>query len=84
LTDRFAPENKHKIYPNSLLTFGVGPRICLGLRFAMLEIKIALAHIISKYQILPCAKTEVPIKYAKSQLALPANGIWVNLKRRAP
>ncbi|KFM62610.1 Thromboxane-A synthase, partial [Stegodyphus mimosarum] len=50
----FDPERFNK-KPNSdgitYLPFGVGPRNCLGMRFAQLEAKLALAHIIYNFRI---------------------------------
>jgi cytochrome P450 len=49
--DRFSPERaEHKRYDYSLVGFGGGPRICLGLAFAQLEIKLAAAHLLRHYR----------------------------------
>uniref|UniRef100_A0A0K8RD25 Putative cytochrome n=1 Tax=Ixodes ricinus TaxID=34613 RepID=A0A0K8RD25_IXORI len=37
-----------------------GPRICLGMRFALLELKTALCKIIRKYRIVPCEDANAP------------------------
>jgi retinoid hydroxylase len=50
--DRFAPpreEDKHN--PYSLVTFGGGPRICIGLNFATVEIKALAAHVLRQYKL---------------------------------
>jgi len=48
--DRFSPERQEaKRKPFSLIGFGGGPRICLGLAFAKLEMKIILAHLLRHY-----------------------------------
>lgn len=47
--ERFLPENKDNIVPYSYLPFGDGPRNCVGMRFALLEVHVALAHIIHHY-----------------------------------
>jgi cytochrome P450 len=41
---RFAPENKAKLHRFQYTPFGVGPRICVGARFAITEALIILAH----------------------------------------
>ncbi|MEH2287051.1 cytochrome P450 [Nostoc sp.] len=46
---------EHKKYPFSLVGFGGGPRICIGLAFAKVEMKIVAAHLLRNYhwEILP-------------------------------
>jgi len=56
--DRFSPEEKAKRNPFTYLPFGYGPRNCVGMRFAQMEMKMILANAISKYKFLPCDKTE--------------------------
>ena len=48
--DRFMPENKHLIVPYSYLPFGQGPRNCIGMRFALQEIKVCLAKIVPQFR----------------------------------
>jgi retinoid hydroxylase len=49
--DRFSPERQElKLKPFSLIGFGGGSRICIGLAFAKLEMKLILAHLLRGYQ----------------------------------
>jgi cytochrome P450 len=49
--DRFSPERQeNKQKPFSLIGFGGGPRICLGIAFAKLEMKIVAAQLLRSYQ----------------------------------
>ncbi|MBW4641509.1 MAG: cytochrome P450 [Goleter apudmare HA4340-LM2] len=54
--DRFSPQRQeHKQYPFSLIGFGGGPRVCIGIAFAKMEMKIIAAHLLRRYdwEILP-------------------------------
>ncbi|XP_050528994.1 probable cytochrome P450 6a13 isoform X4 [Daktulosphaira vitifoliae] len=43
--ERFSSEEKSKRPNNTFLPFGVGPRICLGNRFAIMVLKVAISQI---------------------------------------
>lgn len=54
--DEFMPqrfEEAGKKYSSQYFPFGAGPRKCIGNNFAMFEMIIAIAELISRYQILP-------------------------------
>ena len=46
--DRFSKENKANRDPMSFMPFGWGPRLCIGMRLAYLELKIGLVQIIRR------------------------------------
>ncbi|XP_025114563.1 uncharacterized protein LOC112576366 [Pomacea canaliculata] len=46
--ERFSEEAKDEMNPASFLAFGFGPRLCIGKRLALLEVKIALVHVLRK------------------------------------
>ena len=54
---RFSDENKSKIVSGSFLPFGMGPRICIGSRYALLEAKLLLFNIMTKFTIKKTPKT---------------------------
>ena len=56
---RFTPEEKAKRHPCAYLPFGHGPRNCIGMRFALFEMKMALITILQKYRIVLAPETEV-------------------------
>lgn len=54
----------------------------IGKRFAELEMKLALVEILTKFEVEPCEKTEIPIRFSKkSIIAMPENGIWLTFKK---
>lgn len=83
--DRFMPENGGvKKYEDNctFLTFGAGPRTCLGRKFGKTQIKIAVVEILRNFEISVCSRTpkEVvfdPVKY----IVQPVNGMWLQFKR---
>jgi len=50
---RFAPEREAKIPRYQYLPFGAGPRICIGMAFAMLEATAMLATLLQKARFAP-------------------------------
>ncbi|GAB0096689.1 Cytochrome P450 [Sergentomyia squamirostris] len=81
--ERFSEENKHNIVPFTYLPFGVGPRNCIGSRFALMETKAIIYYILSKFTFEVSEKTQVPLKLAKAGFALkPEKGFWLDLKPR--
>ncbi|XP_068631921.1 probable cytochrome P450 9f2 [Battus philenor] len=82
--DRFSDERKHEIKPFTYMPFGVGPRSCLGSRFALLELKVLLYQVILNFKILKCKKTTDPIVIIPHQFSLKAKGgTWVKLEKRS-
>jgi len=59
LPERFLKSNENKVVPFSHLPFGGGPRVCIGQRFAMVEMKIAMAKLLSKFRIVATPKTKI-------------------------
>ncbi|HEY9632022.1 MAG TPA: cytochrome P450 [Coleofasciculaceae cyanobacterium] len=78
--DRFSPERQeHKQKPFSLIGFGGGPRICLGIAFAKLEMKIVAAQLLRGYQweLLPQQHLE-PVNIPTRR---PKDGLRVRFQR---
>jgi cytochrome P450 len=50
--DRFLPPREEdRRNPYALATFGGGPRICLGINFAQVEVTALVAHVLRKYRL---------------------------------
>ena len=56
---RFTPEEKAKHGPYDWMPFGAGPRNCIAMRFALLEVKVAAAYLLQKYKFVRSVDTEV-------------------------
>ncbi|XP_075219352.1 putative cytochrome P450 6a14 [Lycorma delicatula] len=51
LPERFNVKNREKIFSHTYLPFGDGPRMCIGKRFAMLEMKLGLSEFLTRYKV---------------------------------
>ncbi|XP_023228557.1 cytochrome P450 3A4-like [Centruroides sculpturatus] len=58
IPERFFPENRNKNNPMAWQPFGSGPRNCVGMRFAQMEAKMAIAKILKKFYLKPCKNTD--------------------------
>ncbi|KAI4460042.1 cytochrome p450 [Holotrichia oblita] len=59
---RFTDENKSKRHQFAFLPFGEGPRICIGLRFGMMQVKVGLALLITNFKFKLNPRTVLPIR----------------------
>ncbi|KAG8176932.1 hypothetical protein JTE90_018715 [Oedothorax gibbosus] len=80
--DRFSPEEKAKRPPYSYIPFGAGPRNCVAMRFALMQVKVCLAHVIANFIIKRCPETKVPLEFGKGQGFLIANGAIISMEPR--
>ncbi|XP_017777869.1 PREDICTED: cytochrome P450 9e2-like [Nicrophorus vespilloides] len=80
--ERFSDENKSKIDPTSFISFGIGPRNCIGSRFALMETKILIYHIIKHFEIVPVKKSVIPVVLSKKHFNMTVEGgMWFGLKK---
>jgi cytochrome P450 len=79
--DRFAaPREEHKKTPYALVGFGGGPRICIGINFAQVEIKAMVSHIVRRYQLEIAPGQHIQQVYRPT--GAPAHGIAMRVCAR--
>ena len=85
--EKFDPDRYYqkKVTINDVnnLGFGIGPRACIGNRFAILETKILFFLLLSKFNLKPNEKTCIPLEYEKGVFAVVAKGgFWLTIESR--
>lgn len=80
--ERFSSENKSKIKPYTYLPFGAGPRNCLGMRFANMELKMSLVKLLQKFIIKPSPELQIPPKLEKNVFCRPVGGMKLIIEKR--
>ncbi|XP_012288645.1 probable cytochrome P450 6a14 [Orussus abietinus] len=79
--DRFSAEEKQNRPKFVFLPFGEGPRMCVGMRLAMMQMKICLTTLLLEYSFQLANRTKVPLEIAPSNfLSVPKHGVWVRLR----
>nr|ABF06544.1 CYP4AY1 [Ips paraconfusus] len=67
--------------PFSLLSFSAGPRNCIGQKFALLELKVALSKLLLRFEfVIPDSDASEPVVEAVTVLK-PKNGIRIKLNK---
>ncbi|ESO93125.1 hypothetical protein LOTGIDRAFT_119744 [Lottia gigantea] len=74
--ERFSPENSAKLHPCAWCPFGAGPRMCAGLRFAVLEIKMTIAVLLKKFRFTPAADHR--LEMSEGATISPKYGVRLN------
>ena len=82
--ERFMPGNKEKMLPCTFMPFMVGPRNCIGARFALLEAKAALVAILRRYVLSPSPRQQDPPDLTGVRYMLKTDDILVNYRHLEP
>ncbi|NWX16379.1 CP3AO protein, partial [Aegotheles bennettii] len=80
--ERFSKENKETIDPYTYLPFGAGPRNCIGMRFALLVMKVAIAILLQHFTFQTCKETPIPLKLSSNGLLRPEKPIFLSMVPR--
>jgi cytochrome P450 len=81
--DRFAPgREEHKRHTHSYIPFGGGNHMCLGLRFAELQIKAVLFQLVQRYRWSVPAGYRMPVQQAP--ISKPMDGLPLRVEPLSP
>ncbi|XP_063930107.1 probable cytochrome P450 6a14 [Zophobas morio] len=80
--DRFTEGNKSKRHQFAHLPFGEGPRMCIGMRFGLMQSKVGLITLLKNYKFTVNKKTMEPLKIKPTSGVITAEGeIWLSAEK---
>ncbi|XP_017078765.2 LOW QUALITY PROTEIN: cytochrome P450 9b2 [Drosophila eugracilis] len=81
--ERFSEERKGELVPYTYLPFGVGPRNCIGNRYALMQVKGMLYNLLLNYKIEASPRTTKDLwESARGFNFTPRSGFWMHLVPR--
>ncbi|KAG8176924.1 hypothetical protein JTE90_018707 [Oedothorax gibbosus] len=80
--ERFSPEQRAKRDAFTYMPFGLGPRSCVAMRFALVEMKVCLAHVLAHFIIKTCPDTKIPLDFNSGQGTLQPIGNILKMELR--
>jgi cytochrome P450 len=80
--ERFLPERAEGRPKSAYMPFGGGPRMCIGMGFALTELQMVLSRIVQRYR-LELASTH-PVVLEPVVTLRPKGGLPMRLRKQAP
>ncbi|KAA0705474.1 Cytochrome P450 3A40 [Triplophysa tibetana] len=59
---RFSPESKSEVNQYAFMPFGLGPRNCIGMRFALMIMKLLVVKLLQNFTVETCKETQIPLE----------------------
>lgn len=82
MPERFSSEEQRNRHKGIFFGFGEGPRACLGMRFAIAQLKISLVYIVRNFYIKISSNQKQIDHDSQTFLPYPKNGIRIQFKDR--
>ncbi|XP_049516541.1 cytochrome P450 3A24 [Dermacentor silvarum] len=81
--ERFSEGLEKDRHPASYIPFGMGPRECIGKKFAMLELKMALCKLVRRYEFSLSSQSVATLEFKVPLISInPVKNIVLQVKRR--
>ncbi|XP_075053322.1 cytochrome P450 3A29-like isoform X2 [Mixophyes fleayi] len=80
--ERFSKENREEQDQYTFLPFGAGPRNCIGMRFALINMKSAITLLLQNFSLRPCKDTPIPLEIDTKGFLKTTKPVILNLVPR--